>query len=145
MDFRCSDSKCPALGVFYWNDDYFKPNKFTNHFAYEDHSYIINQLIKEKYINNKINEKDFINDNNSKNIRKYFKILFSEDINLMPLQAKDKFHGKFPNNDISTKEIDHCIRSQYRIIKKLHSEKITNTESLFKFLHKEGTNILRVL
>ena len=63
----------------------------------------------------------------------------------MPLQAKVKFHGNFPNNDISTKEIDHWIRSQYRIIKKIHSEKITNTESLFKFLDKEGTNISRVL
>jgi hypothetical protein len=63
----------------------------------------------------------------------------------MPLQSKDKFHDKFPNIDISTKERDHCIRSQYRIIKKLHSEKITNTESLFKFLDKEGNNISTIL
>ena len=75
---------------------------------------------------------------NNKNIRQYFKILFSEDANLMPLHPKDKFHDTFPNIDISTKEIDHCIRSQYRIIKKLHSEKITNTESLCIFLDKEG-------
>lgn len=45
----------------------------------------------------------------------------------MTLQAKDKFHDKFPNIDISTKEIHHYIRSQYTIIKKLHSKKIINT------------------
>ena len=49
----------------------------------------------------------------------------------MPTQAKEKFRNKFPNIEISSKEIDQYIRSIYRQLKKLHSEKIKNTETIF--------------
>ena len=59
----------------------------------------------------------------------------------MPIQAKDIFKNKYPPIDLSSKEIEHTIRSQYRIIKQLHSEKITNTESLFKFIDNNKVKI----
>ena len=49
----------------------------------------------------------------------------------MPTQAKEKFRNRFQNIDISSKEIDQYIRSIYRQVKKLHSEKIKNTETIF--------------
>ena len=78
-------------------------------------------------------------------IRQYFKILFNDDPNLIPIQAKDIFKNKYPNIDLSSKEIEHTIRSQYKIIKQLHSEKITNTESLFKFIDNNNNNISKVI
>ena len=48
----------------------------------------------------------------------------------MPTQAKEKFRNRFPNIDISSKELDQCIRSIYRQVKKIHSEKIKNTETI---------------
>ena len=141
FDFRCSDSNCPAQGIFFRKDDYFKPNIFTKHIPYEEHSYIISKEFSEKYQNNMITENDFNSDKKKFFIRQYFKILFNDDPNLMPIQAKDIFKNKYPNIDLSSKEIEHTIRSQYRIIKQLHSEKITNTESLFKFIDNNTIKI----
>ena len=94
---------------------------------------------------NKITELDFQGINGKKNLGHYFKILFLEDPCLMPIEAKEKFHDKFPNIDISTKENDTYIRTQYRIIKKIHTEKIKNTDTLFQLLNKEGKNLSTVI
>ena len=145
LDFRCSDSICPAQGIFYRKDDYFKPNIFTKHIPYEEHSYIISKEFSEKYQNNMITENDFNSDKKKFFIRQYFKILFNDDPNLMPIQAKDIFKNKYPHIDLSSKEIEHTIRSQYRIIKQLYSEKITNTECLFKFIDNNNNNISKVI
>ena len=37
LDFRCTDSNCPARGIFYSKDDCFKPNIFINHISYDEH------------------------------------------------------------------------------------------------------------
>ena len=42
MDFRCSDTNCPAKGYYYKKEEKFKPNAFLNHIEYNEHSYIIN-------------------------------------------------------------------------------------------------------
>ena len=91
LDFRCSDTNCPARGIFYRNDDCFKPNIFLNHIPFEEHSYIISNEFKDKYRNNKITEKDFTNENKKFFIRQYFKIIFNDDPNILPIQAKDIF------------------------------------------------------
>ena len=74
---------------------------------------IVMQLIvlKEKMYTNKIRELDFQENNGKKNLGQYFKILFLEDPILMPIEAKEKFHDKFPNIYISTKENDIYIRT----------------------------------
>lgn len=46
---------------------------------------------------------------------------------------------------ISTKENDIYIWAQYRIIKKIHSEKIKNADTLFQLLGKEGRNLSIVI
>ena len=100
LDFRCSDTFCPAQGYFYRKEDKFKPNVFTNHINYEEHSYANNNIIKDKIYTNKLTELDFQGINGKKNLGHYFKILFLEAPCLMPIEVKEKFHDKFPNIDI---------------------------------------------
>ena len=111
LDFRCMDTLCPAQGYFYRKEDKFKPNVFTNHINYEEHSYTINNIIKDKMYTNKITELDFQGINGNKNLGHYFKILFLEAPCLMPIEVKEKFHDKFSNIDIPTKENDTYIRT----------------------------------
>ena len=59
LDFIWSDSNCLAQGIFYRKDVYFKPNIFTKHIPYEEHSYIISKEFSEKYQNNKIIDNNF--------------------------------------------------------------------------------------
>ena len=75
LDFRRSDSNCQAQGIFYRKDDYFKPNIFTKHIPYEEHSYIISKEFSEKYQNNVITENYFNNDKKNSlldNILKFY-------------------------------------------------------------------------
>lgn len=90
LDLRCSDTLCTAQGYFYRKEDKFKPNVFTNHIDYEEHRYTINNVIKEKINNNKITELDFQGNNGKKNLGNYFKILFLEDPNLIPIYQQKK-------------------------------------------------------
>lgn len=57
LDFRCTDSNCPAQGYLNREKDEFKPNEFTSHINYEDHSYIvvILYLLLQKKNSNLIN------------------------------------------------------------------------------------------
>ena len=59
---------------------------------------------------------------------------------MMPTLAKEKFLNRFPNIEISSKEINQYIRSIYRQVKKLHSEKIKNTKTIFKLA--DNNNII---
>ena len=52
----------------------------------------------------------------------------------MPTQAKEKFRNKFPNIEITSKEFDQYIKSIYRQVKKILSEKIKNTETIILFI-----------
>ena len=70
--------------------------------------------------------------------------MFSEDANLVPTITKDKFHNKFPNIDINSKEINNYIRTQYRIMKIIHSEYIKNTESIFELKDNKGEIISKI-
>lgn len=145
LNFKCSDTNCKAAGYYYKKDDKFKPNVFLAHIEYEDHSYIISEYYKNKFKDNKFTEEDFNKNNNKKILGIYFKCLFYEDENLFPLKAKEIFHQKFPRVNISTKDLDNYINVKYREIKKLHSEKIINTETLFKFLDKCNNNISKTI
>lgn len=49
--------------------------------------------------------------------------MFSEDANLVPTIAKEKFHTKFPSIILNTNVINNYITTQYRIIKKIQAEK----------------------
>ena len=61
------------------------------------------------------------------------------------MKQKKNFHDKFPNINIPTKENDIDIRTQYRIIKKIHTEKIKNTDTLFQLLNKESKILSTVI
>ena len=47
-----------------------------------------------------------------------------------PFKVKELFHQRFPNINISNKEIEKFINVKYRDIKKIYLKKIINTESL---------------
>ena len=144
MDFRCSDTNCPAKGYYYMKEEKFKPNDFLNHIDYNELSYIINEFYRNKFINDKFKEEDFKGNNKKNVIGHYFKLLFNEDENLFPMNAKEIFHKKFPSIEIN-KDIDSYIEVKYREIKKIHSEKIVNSKGIFKFLDNEGNNISHII
>lgn len=145
LDFRCTDTNCKAQALYYKKEDIFKLNVFTTHKSYEDHSYNFNEYYRKKFKDNNFKEEDFDKNNSKKIIGKYFKNLFFEDENLIPTLAKEKFHTKFPNININEKEIDNYIKVKHREMKKLHSEKIINTKSLFELQDREGNKISYVL
>ena len=49
MDFKCTDTHCKAQGIYYKQSDEFKPNIFTTHIPYDDHSYIVDNLYEDKF------------------------------------------------------------------------------------------------
>ena len=61
LKFCCSDYKYKAYGYLNLEKDEFNPNKDKNneHIEYELHSYLILDLLKNKYNNKKFKEIDF--------------------------------------------------------------------------------------
>ena len=131
LDFRCSDTSCPAQDYFYRKTDEFKLNIFTQHKEYEEHTYSFNEIYKNKYKANTFKEEDFLKSNSKKIIGEYFKLLFYDNEELIPTEAKLIFHSKFKNIDLTNLEIDNYIKSKHREMKLIHSEKIKNTKTLF--------------
>ena len=141
LPFICSDSTCPAKGNYNKNNQVFTPGT-TPHIPYENHSYIIPKLLYNKFKNNEFKEEDFID--NMKNIGYYFKLMFLNDFTLDPTLAKSIFKGKYPNVDISGKEIATYINTKFREAKAVNTDKIMNTERIFNFYDNEGNNISQV-
>ena len=56
------------------------------------------------------------------------KLLFLNDFQLTPTDAKIIFHKKFPNINLNDKSLETYIYTKYR---EANKEKIVNTESLF--------------
>ena len=124
LDFRCSDTSCPAQANFFRKTDEFKLYEFTQHKEYEEHTYTFNEIYKNKFKANSFKEDDFLKSNSKKIIGEYFKLLFYENEELIPTEAKLIFHTKFPNIDITNSEIDNYIKSKHREMKLFHSVKI---------------------
>ena len=69
LPFKCTDTSCKAKGTYNLLTEKFTPDNIE-HIEYENHTYIIPALVKEKYYNNTFEEKDF--ENNLKIFRKLF-------------------------------------------------------------------------
>lgn len=53
--------------------------------------------------------------------------MFLNDFSLDPTLAKSKFEGKYPNEDISSKEKSTYINIKYKEAKEVNIDKIINT------------------
>ena len=142
LPFNCSDTSCKAKGIFNKLTGEFFPNE-TPHINYEKHTYIVPEIIKTKFKNDKFVETDF--KDNLVLIGNYFKYLFLEDYRLTPVEAKDKFKSKFPNIDLSGKDINTYINTKCRDAKNINKDKIINTEKCFQMLDEKGNNISKVV
>ena len=62
LRFKCTNSKCMARGIYYQYLERFKPKEGDNykHIKFESHSYTIPKIYKNKFDNDKFEEKDFI-------------------------------------------------------------------------------------
>ncbi len=60
---------------------------------------------------------------------------------MIPTEAKNIFKNRFPNININQYDIDNYIKCKHREMKKIHSEKIKNTKSLFEMQDKNGNII----
>ena len=74
------------------NIEIFTPNEIQ-HILYEQHTYTIPNIFKEKYKNDSFIEEDF--KDNLKILGNYFILMFIEDYSLEPITAKIKFKSKF--------------------------------------------------
>ncbi len=142
LPFNCSDTTCNAKGSYNKLTEIFTPNEIA-HIDYEKHSYVIPEIIKNKFKNESFVESDF--KDNLLLLGNYFKYLFLKDYRLTPVEAKDKFKTKFPNIDLTGNDINTYINTKYREAKNINRDKILNTEKYFKMLDEEGKNISNVI
>ena len=150
LKFCCSDSKCKAFGYLDIEKQLFTYSKTeeNKHIEWEKHSYIITDNLKNKFDSDNFLEQDFFDNNNklSKyNIGIYFKLMFLRDYNLMPTFAKINFHKKFPNIDITQKEIDNYIYGKYREARVINKEKMENIEKIFHLKDDNGIEIAQTI
>ena len=138
----CSDISCPANSKYNKLKDVFTPTTIS-HIPYEKLSYIIPDLVKQKFKENTFIEKDF------KDILRlladYFKIMFINDYNLDPTLAKINFNKKFHNMDLTEADINNMIKNKYKEACKINNNKIQNTEKLFKLYDNNGLLISKVI
>ena len=110
MRFKCSDTKCPAKGIYYEYLETFIPKEGdqNKHIEYESHSYIAPEIYKKKVDNNEFEENDFISDGEIKKeiIGIYMKLIFLKDYKIIPTDAKIIFNKKFPNINLNDKSLD---------------------------------------
>jgi len=142
LPFNCSDTSCKAKGIYNKLTGEFSPNEIA-HINYEKHTYIVPEIIKSKFKDDSFVISYF--KDNLILIGNYFKYLFLEDYRLTPIEAKDKFKQKFPNIDISGKDINTYINTKYRDAKNINRDKIINTEKYFQMLDEKGNNIAKVI
>ena len=141
LPFNCSDSSCAATGKYNKNTETFLPGEI-DHIPYENHSYVIPKLMKEKYEKDEFIEEDF--KNNIKILGHYFKLMFLKDYTLDPTIAKSIFKNKFPNIDLSGTDINTYITTKYKEAKAINNDKIINKEKIFKLLDEKGNVISKV-
>ena len=141
MPFNCSDSSCPASGKYNKINEIFLPGEI-DHIPYENHSYVIPKLMKEKYEKDEFIEEDF--KNNIKILGHYFKLMFLKDYTLDPTIAKSIFKNKFPNIDLSGSDINTYITTKSKEPKTINNDKIINKEKIFKLLDEKGNIISKV-
>lgn len=139
LPFNCSDSSCPANGKYNKNNEIFLPGEI-DHIPYENHSYVIPKLMKEKYEKDEFIEEDF--KNNIKILGQYFKLMFLKDYTLDPTITKSIFKNKFPNIDLSGNDINTYITTKYKEAKAINNDKIINKEKIFKLLDEKGNESL---
>ena len=73
LPFNCSDTSCPSKGRYNKMNESFTLEPI-NHFPYENHSYVIQNLVKEKYYSKSFEKSDF--SNNMELLGQYFKFMF---------------------------------------------------------------------
>ena len=88
----------------------------------DKHTYLIPKIIKEKYTKNEFTENEF--KDNLKLLGYYFYQMFIEDYKITPTEAKIIFKKKFPNIDITDKDINTYINTKYKESKVINQEKI---------------------
>ena len=142
LPFTCSDTSCPATAKYNKLSEKFIIGE-TKHIPYEQHSYIIPKILKEKFNNDLFNENDF--KNNLKNIGHYFKLLFLKDYTLDPTTAKSIFSRRFPNIDLTGNDINTYIKTKYKESQKINHEKIKNTEKIFSLCDENGILLSKVI
>ena len=113
------------------------------HILYEKHTYIIPNLVKEKYKNDNFVDEDF--KDNLKFLWNYFKYMLIGNYSLDPATSKIKFKSKFPSIDLTWAYVNSYIRNKFKEACKINNEKIRNTKKIFKLYDSNGNIISKVI
>ena len=73
------------------------------------------------------------------------KLLFLNDFQLTPTDAKIIFHKKFPNINLNDKSLETYIYTKYREANKANKEKIVNNESLFHIKDNDNNELTETI
>ena len=104
-------------------------------------------IYKNKFENNTFETQDFLNNTeiNKEALGAYMKLLFLNDFQLTPTDAKITFHKKFPNINLNDKSLETYIYTKYREANKANKEKIVNNESLFHIKDNDNNELTETI